>query len=119
MRVFNISPDIHGVLEGESMVGTSIRGILNLWYNEGITGTSDRASHKSLWPILPVNYTGIRTAENRQWRDTICKALSSGNSDLHIYAKQVPRSDTTQISVRRDDSYSRIPQFAHSSSSIR
>lgn len=104
---FNISLDIHGALEGESVVAESIRGIPNLWRSEKffvVPDSSTSAYDFSLWPIVTVNPTAKRTSQDRI--DLIRCALGSGDSDLHIYAGQLPPSWTTRTMVRHKKSIS-------------
>lgn len=92
-----IFKDIHGVLEGESVVGGSIWGIPNLWRDEkffAIPNSTKHAYDFSLWPIVTTNPTAKRTTQDR--KGLVCKALGSGDGDLHIYVGKLPPSWTTQ-----------------------
>ena len=58
---FHMSPDIHGVLEGESVVEESIRGMQVLWHGEGPFGfpgpcTETRAHYSHLPPIMATSH---------------------------------------------------------------
>jgi len=106
---FNISPDIHGTLEGESVVAGSIRGIPNLWHTEKffvVPNPSTSAYDFSLWPIVTANPTANRTSQDRI--DLVRNALGSGDNDLHIYAGQLPPSWTIRKIVRHDKSSPRM-----------
>ena len=111
---FNISLDIHGTLEGESMVAESIRGIPNMWRCEKffvVPDSSTSAYDFSLWPIVTANPTAKRTSQDRI--DLIRSALGSGDNDLHIYAGQLPPSWTTRELVRHDKSSPRMLHIDH------
>ena len=113
---FNISLDIHGTLEGESVVAESIRGIPNLWHSEKffvIPDPSTSAYDVSLLPIVTANPTAKRTSQDRI--DLIRSALGSGDKDLHIYAGQLPPLWTTRKIVRCIKSSLRMLHVDHAS----
>ena len=100
---FNIYLDIHGALEGESVVAGSVKGIPNLWRTEKffvVPNSSISAYGPSLWPIITANPTANRKSQDRI--DLIRSALGSADNDLHIYAGQLPPSWTTRKMVRHD-----------------
>ena len=100
---FNIYLDIHGALEGESVVAGSAKRIPNLWRTEKffvVPNSSTSAYDFSLWPIVTANPTANRTSQDRI--DLIRSALGSGDTDLHIYVGQLPPSWTTRKMVRQD-----------------
>src|SRR6266850_2408532 len=112
---FNISLDVHGVIEGESVIGES-RGIRNLWRSKKffvIPGSSILAYDFSLWPIITSNTTAKRTVKDRI--DLVRRTLSSSYYELHIYAGQLPPSRTLRENVRQDESRSRILHVTHTS----
>ena len=113
--VFNVLLDIHGVLEGESVVGESIWGIPNLWRDEKFFAVPDStklAYDFSLWPIITTNPTAKRTTKDR--KDLVCKALGSGDGDLRIYVGKLPPSWTIRKKVCHDMLSSRISCVSHS-----
>ena len=113
---FNISLDIHGVLQGESVVGESIRGIPNVWRSEKlfvIPDPSTLAYDLRLWPIITDNPSAKRTSKDR--KDLIRRALGYGDNDVHIYARQLPPLWTARKRVRHDESNPRILRIAHPS----
>src|SRR6267142_3494849 len=115
---FDIALDVHGVLEGESVVGKS-RGIRNLWRSEKffvIPDSSVLAYDFSLWPIITTNTTAKRTVKDRI--GLVRRALSSGYYELHIYAGQLPPSWTLRENVRHHESRSRILHVAHPSDPV-
>ena len=113
---FNISLDIHGTLEGESVVAESIRGIPNLWHSEKffvVLDPSTCAYDPSLLPIVTANATAKRTSQDRI--DLIRSALGPGDKDLHIYAGQLPPLWTTRKIVRYNKSGLRMLHVDHAS----
>ena len=113
---FNISLDIHGTLEGESMVAQSIRGIPNLWHSEKffvVPDSSTSAYDFSLFPIVTANPTAKRSSQDRI--DLIRSALGSGDEDLHIYAGKLPPLWTTRKIVRYNKSGLRMLHIDHTS----
>jgi len=111
---FNISLDIHGALEGDSVVAESIRGIPNLWRTEKffvVPNSSTSAYDFSLWPIVTANPTANRTSQGPI--DLIRSALCSGDNDLHIYAGKLPPLWTTREMVRHDKFSPRMLRINH------
>ena len=98
---FNVSLDIHGALEGESVVAESMRGILNLWPCEAfvVSDSSTSVPDFSLRPIVTSNPTAKHTF--KQQKKLIRGALSSVDNDLHIYVGQSFPLWTPQIRYRR------------------
>ena len=96
-----ISLDVHGVLEGESVVGESILSIRNLWSSEKFFAIPDSrilAYNSSLFPIITVDTTAKRTIRDRI--DLFRRALSSSYYELHIYVGQLPPSWVLRETVR-------------------
>jgi hypothetical protein len=115
---FNISLDVHGVLEGESVVGES-RGIRNLWRSEKffvVPDSSILAYDFSLWPIITTNTTAKRTVKDRI--DLVRRTLGSSYYELHIYSGQLPPSWALRENVRHDESRSRMLHVAHASDPV-
>jgi hypothetical protein len=102
--VFTISLDVHGVLEGESVVAESILDVPNLWRNEKffvIPDSNTLPYDLRLHPIITSNPTAKRTSRDR--RDLLRGTLSSTSSnDLYVYAGQLPPLWTPRKKVRSD-----------------
>ena len=97
---FDVSSDIHGTLEGEAMVGESIRDTPNLGHYKKPFPTEFSASDL---PIYRRDFPGImindRTEWTREdWRDLIRRKLGSDDEDLYIYARR--EAPVTQEMVR-------------------
>jgi hypothetical protein len=89
--VFTISLDVHGVLEGESVVGESILDVPNLWRSEKffvIPDSNTLAYDLRLHPIITTTPTAKSTSGDR--RDLLRGALGSSYNDLYIYVGQLP-----------------------------
>ena len=112
----NISLDIHGALEGGSVVAESIKGISTLWHSEKffvVPHSSTSAYDFSSLPIVTANPTTKRTSQDR-----IClirNTLGSGDKDFHIYAGQLLPLWSTRKMVRYDKSGLRMPHIDHAS----
>jgi hypothetical protein len=108
--VFTISLDVHGVLEGESIVAESILDVPNLWRNEKffvIPDSNTLAYDLRLHPIITSNPTAKRTSRDR--RDLLRGTLSSTSSnDLYVYAGQLPPLWTPRKKVRSDVSSTKV-----------
>jgi hypothetical protein len=107
--VFTISLDVHGVLEGESVVGESILDVPNLWRSEKffvIPDSNTLAYDLRLHPIITTTPTAKRTSRDR--RDLLRGALDSSYNDLYIYVGQLPPLWIPRKKVRHDESSRRI-----------
>ena len=98
---FDMSLDVHGVLEGESVVEESIRGMLISWHSEGpfeFPGSIPlaRAHHHHLPPIMVTSHF-----KYEDWRDLIRRKLSIGDNNFNIYSGRSPRLSTRK-QVRYD-----------------
>jgi hypothetical protein len=87
---FDVSSDIHGTLEGETIVGESIRDTPNLGhYKEPFPmefPASDLPIYRRGFPGIMINPTTEWTRED--WRDLIRRRLGPDNEDLYIYARR-------------------------------
>ena len=103
--IFTISLDVHGVLEGDSVVGESILDVPNLWRNEKffvIPDSNTLAYDLRLHPIITTTPTAKRTSRDR--RDLLRGALDSSYNDLYIYVGQLPPLWIPRKKVRHDGS---------------
>lgn len=98
---FDMSQDVHGVLEGESVIEESIRGMPISWHGEGpfvFPGSIPltRAHHHDLPPIVVTD-----RCKCEDWRDLIRRKLSIGDNNFHIYSERSPQL-SAQKQVRCD-----------------
>jgi hypothetical protein len=104
----DMSSDIHGVLEGESVVEESIKGMPVLWHGEGPFGfpgscTVTRALHNHLPPIMVTSHWRWE-----DWRDIMRRKLNVGDNNFQIYPGQLSLLSIPK-SVRCDDLFSSMP----------
>jgi len=88
---FDVSSDIHGTLEGEAMVGESIRDTPNLGHYKKPFPSELPASDLPIYrrgfpPGIMINNATEWTRED--WRDLIHRKSGSDDEDLYIYARQ-------------------------------
>lgn len=103
------SLDVHGVLEGDSVIGESILDVPNLWRSEKffvIPDSNTLAYDLRLHPIITTTPTAKRTSKDR--RDLLRGALDSSYNDLYIYVGQLPPLWIPRKKVRHDESSRRI-----------
>ena len=97
-----MSPDIHGVLEGESVVGQSIGGMPVLWHCEEPIVLPDPSTLRlARYTYIP----SITTAHNQKcghWRDIIRWHLSARGYIFWIHSKQSRLLSTREL-VRCDE----------------
>jgi hypothetical protein len=93
----DMSSDIHGVLEGESVVEESIKGMPVLWHGEGPFGcrsscTVTRALHNHLPPIIVTSHWRWE-----DWRDIMRRKLNIGDNNFQIDPGQLPLSSVPEL----------------------
>ena len=113
---FDIPLDIHGALEGESVVAGSIKGFPNFERSEElfvVPNSTTYAYNSNLWPIVTANLTPQRTSQDRI--DLIQSALGPGDNDVHIYVGRLPPMWTTRTEVSHDEPDPRILHITHAS----
>ena len=91
--------DVHGRLEGESIVGVAIHCIPDLWcIEESLTSQSAHSPNRN-GPSLTVTATQITSATGKRildWREPIRRMLQSG--DVGILFTDKPPSSSSSIS---------------------
>jgi len=102
-----IFKDIHGTLEGETMIGESIRDTPNLGHYKKPFPTEFPASDLPIYrrgfpPGIMINHTIEWTRED--WRDLIRKRLGPDDEGLYIYARREAPIPTQEM-VRFQNHY--------------
>jgi len=113
---FNISLDIHGALEGESVFAESIKCLAGFQRDEELLVVPDSialAYDIRLWPIVTTNVTPKRTSQGLI--ELIRSALGPGDNDVRIYVGRLPQMWAARTEVSHNEPDPRILHIAHAS----
>lgn len=103
-----MSPDIHGVLEGESVVEQRIRGMPVLWDCEGPIVFPDTSTQAHYTHLPSITTTIDQKCED--WRDFIRGRLSARDYNFRIVSEQSPLLSTRE-SVRCNEACLRVSDY--------